>query len=64
APFLMGFILGPAMEENLRRSMLLARGDASVFLASPISAVCLGLALLAVLVPLALTLRRRLNARG
>ncbi|XWN32914.1 MAG: tripartite tricarboxylate transporter permease [Devosia sp.] len=59
APFLMGFILGPAMEENLRRSMLLARGDATVFLTSPISAVCLGLAALAIVVPVALALRRR-----
>jgi putative tricarboxylic transport membrane protein len=32
------------MEENLRRAMLIARGDATVFLTRPISGVLLGLA--------------------
>lgn len=44
APLVLGFILGPMMEENLRRAMLLSRGDASVFLTSPISAALLALA--------------------
>jgi putative tricarboxylic transport membrane protein len=39
APALLGFVLGPLMEENLRRAMLIARGDATVFLTRPISAV-------------------------
>ena len=38
APMILGFILGPLMEENLRRAMLLARGDATVFFTKPISA--------------------------
>ena len=38
APALLGFVLGPLMEENLRRAMLIARGDATVFLTRPISA--------------------------
>ena len=38
APMILGFILGPLMEENLRRAMLLSRGDPSVFLTKPISA--------------------------
>jgi putative tricarboxylic transport membrane protein len=38
APLLMGFVLGPMLEENLRRAMLLAHGDATVFLRQPISA--------------------------
>lgn len=38
APLLLGFILGPLMEEHLRRSLLLSRGDAMVFLERPISA--------------------------
>ena len=38
APMILGFILGPLMEENLRRAMLLSRGDATVFLTKPISA--------------------------
>ncbi|WP_182132109.1 tripartite tricarboxylate transporter permease [Variovorax paradoxus] len=46
APLLLGFILGPMMEENLRRSLLLSRGDWSVFVTRPIS---LGLLLAALL---------------
>lgn len=37
APLVLGFILGPMMEDNLRRAMLLSRGDPSVFVSSPIS---------------------------
>jgi TctA family transporter len=37
APFILGFILGPMLEENLRRAMLMSRGDPSVFITSPIS---------------------------
>lgn len=37
APLVLGFILGPMMEENLRRAMLLSRGDPFVFVSSPIS---------------------------
>src|SRR5262249_24231272 len=53
-PMLLAFILGPLMEEYLRRSMLLSRGDPMVFLRRPISAILLGLAVLAmctVLIP-------------
>jgi TctA family transporter len=45
APLLLGFVLGPMMEENLRRAMLLSRGDPMVFVQRPIS---LGLLLTAV----------------
>ena len=38
APMLLGFVLGPLMEENLRRAMLIARGDPTIFLTRPISA--------------------------
>ena len=44
APMLLGFVLGPLMEENMRRAMLIARGDATVFLTRPISATLLALA--------------------
>jgi putative tricarboxylic transport membrane protein len=37
APMLLGFVLGPMMEENLRRAMLMSRGDLSVFVTRPIS---------------------------
>jgi TctA family transporter len=54
APMLLGFILGPMMEEYLRRAMLLSRGDPTVFFRRPISATILAIALLAlvaVLIP-------------
>ncbi|MBN9409493.1 MAG: tripartite tricarboxylate transporter permease [Burkholderiales bacterium] len=41
APLLLGLILGPMMEENLRRALLLSRGDWSVFVTRPISATLL-----------------------
>jgi TctA family transporter len=37
APMLLGFVLGPLMEENLRRALLISRGDPSVFITRPIS---------------------------
>jgi putative tricarboxylic transport membrane protein len=43
APMVLGFILGPLMEENLRRSLVLSRGDPMIFLQRPISAVLLAL---------------------
>lgn len=54
APLLLGFILGPMLEENLRRALLLSRGDPSIFLTRPISLALLVLAfglLLAVSLP-------------
>jgi TctA family transporter len=43
APLVLGFILGPIMEENLRRSLVISRGDPMVFLERPISAVLLAM---------------------
>ena len=54
APLLLGFILGPMMEENLRRALLLSRGDWSVFVSRPLSAgllVAAALLLIVVLLP-------------
>jgi putative tricarboxylic transport membrane protein len=59
APMLLGFILGPMMEEYLRRALLLAHGDATVFVTRPISAVMLGLALLAMLMVLSPALSKK-----
>lgn len=51
APLLLGFVLGPLMEENLIRALRLAQGDVSVFVTRPISATLLAMsALLLVLV--------------
>ncbi len=52
APLLLGFILGPMMEENLRRALLLSRGDWSVFVTRPLSAGLLAAALLLLVVVL------------
>jgi putative tricarboxylic transport membrane protein len=46
APMLLGFVLGPLMEENLRRAMLIARGDPTTFLVRPISGTLLAIAAL------------------
>jgi TctA family transporter len=54
APFVLGFVLGPMLEENFRRAMLIASGDYMVFIERPISAVllaCSAALLAALLVP-------------
>jgi TctA family transporter len=50
APLLLGFILGPMLEENLRRAMLVSGGDPTVLVTRPISACLLGAAVLILLV--------------
>jgi putative tricarboxylic transport membrane protein len=52
APLLLGFILGPMMEENLRRALLLSRGDWSVFVTRPLSAGLLVAAAILVIIVL------------
>jgi len=58
APLILGFILGPLMEENLRRAMLLSRGDPTVFFTKPISGVLLGVAIVLLLITLAPAVRK------
>ncbi len=41
APILLGYVLGPMLEENFRRSLVISRGDLSVFLRHPVSLVIL-----------------------
>jgi putative tricarboxylic transport membrane protein len=60
APLLLGFVLGPMMEENFRRSLLLSRGDFSVFFTRPIS---LGLLIAAALLVLIVALPSIKNKR-
>lgn len=57
-PMLLDFILGPLMEEYLRRAMLLSRGDPMVLVQRPISATILVVAALALLVVLSPAIRR------
>ena len=59
APLLLGFILGPMMEENLRRAMLLSRGDPMVFVERPISAGLLLASVAAVVLVAMPAIRRR-----
>ncbi|PNQ98760.1 hypothetical protein C1S70_11440 (plasmid) [Azospirillum argentinense] len=65
APLLLGFVLGPMMEENLRRAMILSRGDPTVFLREPISLALLvltGVLLAAIILPTVRRSRERVFA--
>jgi putative tricarboxylic transport membrane protein len=59
APLLLGLILGPLMEENLRRALLIARGDWSVFVTRPMSATLLLIAVTLLLVVLLPSIKRK-----
>jgi TctA family transporter len=59
APMLLGFVLGPMMEENLRRALVVSRGDPSVFVTRPISLGFLAATALILVVVAAPAVRRR-----
>ncbi|HXG01821.1 MAG TPA: tripartite tricarboxylate transporter permease, partial [Candidatus Binatia bacterium] len=59
APLVLAFVLGPMLENNLRKALILSQGNFAPFVTRPISAVCLGLALLVLASPLLAGLRRR-----
>jgi TctA family transporter len=59
APLLLGFILGPMMEENLRRALLLSRGDWTAFVTRPLSAGLLLAAAAMVVIVLLPSIRRK-----
>ncbi|EKF41632.1 tripartite tricarboxylate transporter permease [Nitratireductor indicus] len=46
APLLLGFLLGPMLEENMRRALLVSRGDFSIFVHGPVSATFIVLSVL------------------
>lgn len=50
APLLLGLVLGPMMEENFRRALLLSRGNYSTFIDRPLSASLLAVALVLVII--------------
>jgi len=50
APLVLAFVLGPMLENNLRKSLILSQGDFAIFVTRPISVTCLALAVLALLV--------------
>jgi putative tricarboxylic transport membrane protein len=59
APLLLGFILGPMMEENLRRALLLSRGDWSAFVTRPLSAGLLVAAALMIVIVMLPSIRSK-----
>jgi putative tricarboxylic transport membrane protein len=59
APAIIGLILGPVAEQQLRRALAISQGDYSVLVTSPIAAVLLSIAALVIVVPLVARLRRR-----
>jgi TctA family transporter len=59
APLLLGFVLGPLLEEFFRRAMTISRGDPSVFVTRPISAVMLALAAVAMVLAVLPQIRRK-----
>ena len=59
APLVLAFVLGPLMENNLRKSLILSQGDFATFVTRPLSALCLAIALFLLLSPLLPALRKR-----
>ncbi|HEY0820090.1 MAG TPA: tripartite tricarboxylate transporter permease [Rhizobacter sp.] len=59
APLLLGFILGPMMEENLRRALLLSRGDWSTFIVRPLSAGLLIAAVLMIVIVMLPSIKKK-----
>lgn len=59
APLVLAFVLGPLLENNLRKSLILSQGDLMTFVERPISAACLVLALILLIGPLLPSLRKK-----
>ena len=58
APLLLGFVLGKLMEENLRRALIISRGDMMTFIERPISAALLAVAVVLLVIALLPTVRK------
>ena len=58
APLLLGFVLGPMLEDNFRRALTIARGDPTVFVTRPLSASLLALAAVLLLIVVAPAVQR------
>ncbi len=59
APLLLGFVLGPLLEDHLRRALIISRGDLSTFVTRPISAVLLVMAVAAIVIAVLPRIRRQ-----
>ena len=62
APLVLAFVLGPMLENNLRKALILSQGELTTFLTRPISAACLLFAAVLLLAPLLPALRRKREA--
>ena len=59
APMVLGFVLGPMLEENFRRAMLLSDGNPLVFVQRPISATLLSVAVILIVILIFPAIRRK-----
>ena len=58
-PFILAFVLGPMLEYSLKQSLVISRGSFSIFWSRPISATCLGVAVVLLVIPLLPKLGRK-----
>jgi TctA family transporter len=59
APLLLGFVLGPLLEDHVRRALIISRGDPMTFIERPVSATLLALAVAALVLAILPAIRRR-----
>jgi putative tricarboxylic transport membrane protein len=59
APLLLGYVLGRMMEENLRRALAIARGDAAVFINRPVSGALIAVAVIVLVLAIVPSLRKK-----
>lgn len=59
APLVLAFVLGPMLENNLRKSLILSQGSFEVFVTRPISLACLAIAVFLLIAPLLPALRKK-----
>jgi putative tricarboxylic transport membrane protein len=59
APLVLAFVLGPLLENNLRKALILSQGDLVTFVQRPISGICLAIAVLILVGPLLPSIRKK-----
>ncbi|WP_422008590.1 tripartite tricarboxylate transporter permease [Reyranella sp.] len=59
APLVLAFVLGPMLENNLRKSLILSQGSFEIFVVRPISVACLAIAAFLLIAPLLPALRKK-----
>ena len=59
APLVLAFVLGPMLENNLRKGLILSEGNFDIFVTRPISLACLAVAALLLVAPLLPALRKK-----